>query len=106
MRVNCLIASFLLFCGPASAQQTAGDAAAGHTFALKSCSDCHVVDARLQDLASDAVPSFTAIAANKDSTPSQLRTFLQKPHGQMPDLQLSRVQIDNVIAYIVSLRRR
>ena len=34
----------------------------------------------------------------------QLRTFLAKPHGAMPDLALSRAEIDDLIAYIESLR--
>jgi mono/diheme cytochrome c family protein len=33
-----------------------------------------------------------------------LRGFLVKPHGQMPELNLTRQEIDNLIAYIESLK--
>jgi hypothetical protein len=34
-----------------------------------------------------------------------LRAFLQTPHSRMPDLHMSREEIDNITAYILSLRR-
>ena len=33
-----------------------------------------------------------------------LDVFLQTPHHRMPDLHLSRTEIDDVSAYILSLR--
>jgi hypothetical protein len=33
-----------------------------------------------------------------------LRVFLQTPHDRMPDLHLSREEIDDLIAYILSMR--
>jgi hypothetical protein len=42
----------------------------------------------------------------KSTTPLGLRVFLQTPHGRMPDLHLTRDEVDNLIAYILSLRRR
>ena len=39
------------------------------------------------------------------TTSMSLRVFLQSPHGNMPDYRLSREQIDDVVAYILSLRR-
>jgi len=87
-----------------SAQGITGDAIAGHALALKSCAECHVVDDMTQTRGSDAVPSFAAIAGNKKLTVGTLRTFLQAPHGRMPDFILSREEIDNVVAYIVSVK--
>jgi hypothetical protein len=37
-------------------------------------------------------------------TPDQLRAFLSHPHGSMPDLALSRAEIDDLIGYIETLR--
>ena len=42
----------------------------------------------------------------KSTTPMSLRAFLQTPHSRMPDLRLSRDEIDNLTAYILSLRRK
>ena len=36
--------------------------------------------------------------------PGELRAFLSHPHGAMPDLALSRAEIDDLIAYIEGLR--
>jgi hypothetical protein len=42
----------------------------------------------------------------KSTTPLSLRAFLQTPHERMPDLHLSRDEIDDLTAYILSLRRK
>lgn len=89
---------------PAAAQET-GDAATGATLARTWCSGCHVVDPR-QSRASDAVPAFAAIANMTSTTSMSLHAFLEMPHGRMPDLKLSGQQIDDVVAYILSLRQR
>jgi cytochrome c len=34
----------------------------------------------------------------------QLRAFLSNPHGAMPDLALTRAEIDDLIGYIETLR--
>jgi hypothetical protein len=54
---------------------------------------------------STGAPSFSAIAHMNDVTPMGLRVFLQTPHSRMPDLHLTRAEADDLIAYIVSLRR-
>jgi mono/diheme cytochrome c family protein len=89
---------------PAAAQE-ASDPAAGAALARTWCSGCHVVDPQ-QSRATDAVPSFAAIAAAPASTSASLHEFLAMPHAPMPDLKLSGQQIDNVVAYILSLRQR
>jgi cytochrome c len=47
-------------------------------------------------------PSFRTIAGAR--TADQLRTFLSHPHGAMPDLSLTRAEIDDLVGYIESLR--
>jgi len=37
-------------------------------------------------------------------TADQLRTFLSHPHAPMPDLGLTRAEIDDLIEYIATLR--
>jgi hypothetical protein len=37
-------------------------------------------------------------------TVDQLRAFLSHPHGAMPDLSLTRTEIDELIAYINTFR--
>jgi mono/diheme cytochrome c family protein len=89
--------------GPAVAQD-AGDADAGRKIAETWCINCHVVAPGQTRGSSNGAPPFTAIAAQSAMTPMALSAFLQTPHHRMPDLQLSRTQIDDVSAYIFSLR--
>lgn len=89
---------------PAGAQES-GDRLAGHELAVRWCSSCHVVDPGQQRQGSDEVPTFAAIAAMKSTTAASLTVFLATPHGQMPDYTLSREDIANVSAYILSLRK-
>jgi mono/diheme cytochrome c family protein len=42
--------------------------------------------------------------AQSGRSAEELRTFLTKPHGSMPNLTLSREEIDDLIAYIATLR--
>ena len=56
--------------------------------------------------ASDAVPTFPAVARMPSTTGMSLHAFLLTPHARMPDIQMSRGQIDDITAYILSLRDR
>lgn len=88
-----------------AAAQDEGDATAGRRLAETWCSSCHVVDPALHHGSDNGAPAFSAVAAMSSTTPLALRAFLQTPHAQMPDLHLSRNEIDDLAAYILSLRR-
>jgi len=97
-------AALALVALPAAAQES-GDQVAGHDLAVRWCSSCHVVDPAQQHQGSDAVPTFAAIATMKSTTAASLMVFLATPHARMPDYTLSRDDIANVSAYILSLRK-
>jgi len=101
-----VVASVLLFAGAfAGSAHAAGDAAQGHTLAKTWCSGCHAVEPG--GVQRDApAPPFSIIAAHDDQRPERLRAFLTSPHPPMPNLNLSRSEIDDVIAYIQSLGAR
>ena len=82
----------------------AEDVAAGHRLAESWCSSCHLVGPGSARGVSNGTPTFMAIGEQKSTTALSLRVFLQTPHGQMPDLHLSRDEIDDLAAYILSLR--
>ncbi len=106
MRLATLIAILALLGGSAAAQTIApvpGDADAGRVIAQTWCRNCHVVDDHPTQ-AGDAVPSFPAIARMKSTTALSLQAFLQTPHGGMPNFELGRTQIDDAVAYILTLR--
>jgi mono/diheme cytochrome c family protein len=89
-----------------AAAQDIGDLAAGRQLAQTWCSSCHQVDPAQQRGVDNGVPAFIAIARMPSTTPLALRAFLQTPHAQMPDLHLSRNEIDDLTGYILSLRQR
>ena len=100
-----LLVTALLAPGLARAQSS-GDPDEGRRLATAWCSDCHRVDPRTQTTATDAVPSFQAIAAMPSSTAMSIRAFLSTSHEVMPNFNLTDTQISDVAAYILSQRAR
>jgi mono/diheme cytochrome c family protein len=94
----------------ASAQEGVprGSAQAGRTFALHNCDACHIVAANqdLRPLSGNYAPSFIDIAKKPSTTADSLRAFLGHPHAyaNMPYPDLAAPDLDNVVAYILSLR--
>lgn len=104
-----MLAATLLAIGPsiaaASAQADSAVAPEGRELALKWCSECHLVDKTQTHAANDAIPSFYAIADRPSTTEDGLKVFLMSPHKkQMPNIILTREQVEDVVAYILSLR--
>ena len=91
-----LAALFLLVPAPAAAQ----DAITGARIAATWCAACHVIGN--QQRGSDVAPAFKDLAQTR--TPGQMKGFLIRPHGAMPDIQLERQQIQDVVAYIETLK--
>ncbi len=103
--VGLAVAGLVLLSAGSVMAQANGDPEEGHEIATKWCSNCHVVDRETKNAASTGAPTFPAIAQMKSVTPMGLRVFLQTPHERMPDLHLSRAEMDDLIAYILSLRQ-
>ena len=79
------------------------DAASGARMALQWCVHCHAVNGgRPSATIPQGPPAFGTIAGRMN--PDQLRAFLTRPHGGMPDLALTRAEINDVIDYIGTLR--
>ena len=95
-----LVAALASF-GCAMPAHAGGDAARGAAIAKRWCVNCHVVSAD-QTSAKVDVPTFADIARRRPDDRA-LSSFLVKPHPPMPDLSLTRQEIDDVVAYIRSL---
>ena len=85
----------------AAQAQAAGDAVQGKATAERWCATCHVVAPG--GSGADVAPNFAAIARQRDET--YLRGFLSSPHPPMPRFELSRQDIDDLVAYIGTQRR-
>ena len=75
--------------------------AQGETIARDWCSGCHLLPGG--DAASDAAPALGPLMRGRDISPDALRSWLSSPHPRMPDLQLSRLDIEALVAYLQSL---
>jgi mono/diheme cytochrome c family protein len=78
------------------------DAQKGAQLARQWCANCHVVGGKQEDAVPQGPPTFSVIAHSM--TADQLHAFLSHPHGAMPDLALTRAEIDDLIGYIETLR--
>jgi len=79
------------------------DAAKGAMLAGRWCAACHVVGPGRVESVPQGPPTFPQVARS-GSTTGQLRGFLSHPHGAMPDLSLTRAEIDDLVDYIATLR--
>jgi len=104
MRIGSVLAMILLSGSLSAPAFAAGDAQVGQRLAQQWCSGCHVVDGSRQG--SDTAPSFSSIARRRAGDRTWLRAWLLAPHPPMPNFNLSRQQIDDVIAYLDSLSPR
>ena len=98
-------ATFLaLAVDPAFAAGDGTDVTRGHELARAWCADCHGVERGQLKGPRAGVPSFAAIVDHPATTELTARAFLQTPHPTMPNLKLSPAEIDEIVAYIMSLR--
>jgi mono/diheme cytochrome c family protein len=88
----------------AVAAQEVGDVTVGQGLAERWCSSCHIVSPTQERGSANGAPTFAAIARLPSTTAMSLRVFLQTPHARMPDLHLSRDEIDDLAAFILSLK--
>ena len=80
----------------------AGDPRAGAEAALRWCTACHLIRPAASGPTVQGPPAFQTIA--RERTADSLRTFLARPHAPMPPVELSRVDIEDLIAYIDTQR--
>jgi cytochrome c len=86
----------------ATAEPALADAAKGSQLAQQWCASCHVTGGTPAANLQQGPPSFSSIAHAR--TADQLGAFLSHPHGAMPDLSLTRAEIDDLVGYIETLR--
>ena len=89
---------------PATAQTAnAQNVAHGRAIAKTWCSACHLVSPE-QTTANPDVPTFSSIALRLPRDADVLAAFIANPHPPMPNLSLSRQDIQDLLAYITTLK--
>lgn len=81
------------------------DTATGKKLAEALCSNCHIVaPGQGQGTVTAGVPSFMAVAQKEAQTPEKIAGYIIIPHPPMPEIQLTRHDIANIAAYIMTLK--
>jgi mono/diheme cytochrome c family protein len=76
------------------------EAEAGRLLAERWCSACHSIE---PSSGVDQAPTFEAIARDPSKKSDWVRAWLMTPHPAMPDMTLSRAEVEAIIAYLQSL---
>ena len=90
----------LLLLLPNTPLHAQGDADVGRELARRWCTACHVVDR--EGTGTDAGPPLPSLLADKPSA-EEIEGWLADPHPPMPNLDLSRQEINDIMAYLQSL---
>jgi len=97
-----LVLFFVIDVSTSAIAQQAGDAGAGAAYAKQYCSKCHAIgDTEISP--EPKAPRFKDIANKRSAV--VLDVWLRRPHLYMPNIVVEADQIDNVIAYILSLKK-
>jgi mono/diheme cytochrome c family protein len=76
----------------------------GYRVAQRLCSNCHLIEDKPGATLPEGVPTFRAIANRAGQTGQRITNTLIKPHTPMPDIRLSSEEIQDIIAYLDTLR--
>jgi mono/diheme cytochrome c family protein len=89
----------------ALAQDLPGNIASGRHLAESWCTRCHEI--YLDEFAPFSYPpNFVEIANMPSTTALAINVFLRTSHDVMPNYQLSREEVDDIVAFIMSLKDR
>jgi mono/diheme cytochrome c family protein len=105
MRLSLITIICIGLAGVAYAVQI-GDPDAGATYAKDVCAQCHAVLPNEQLSPLPGAPSFQNVAETPGMTSTALAVWLQTSHPTMPNIILAPEELENVIAYILSLKRQ
>ncbi|MBI5262574.1 MAG: cytochrome c [Bradyrhizobium sp.] len=100
--VSALFVASYAIGGETSAQPVSGDPSAGRRTAATLCMQCHQVSGRT---GAESPSGFAEIANLSSTTPLSLKVFLRSNHNRMPNLIISESDTDDLIAFILSLKK-
>jgi mono/diheme cytochrome c family protein len=80
------------------------DPAAGKALAERLCTNCHLVGSAQQTEANPDVPSFPEIANLPEQSAGAIAARIMLPKHPMPQIPLTKSELSDLAAYILSLR--
>ena len=78
----------------------------GQELASRLCSNCHLVGSGQQEQANADIPSFHEIANKQGQTAGMIMAHIMLPKHPMPVIPLTKKELSDVAAYILTLRER
>ena len=100
-----IAAAICVMVGSANAQQI-GSVQEGRQLAREVCAECHAIDNAADGSTNPNAPSFKVIANTPGMTSAALTVALQTTHVTMPNFVVKGDALQNIIAYILSLKER
>jgi mono/diheme cytochrome c family protein len=82
-----------------------GDIDAGRKLAVEVCASCHGIGGGDLSSPEPSAPTFDTIAKTRGMGATALAVALRTPHATMPNLVLSDDELEDIIAYILSLKK-
>lgn len=98
--------SLLSSCIKPALGQELGDARAGQMYAQLVCAGCHAVNPGQSVSPNPRLATFEAIANTPGVTAIALTAWLQTSHKDMPNIMIPARDRDNLIVYILSLKKQ
>lgn len=99
-----------LMAGAGACAETAnaqdGDPVQGRIHAERLCSDCHQIGPAPEPWTVMPGPPFASVVKTKGMTAMALAAWLQTSHPTMPNIMLRPDTRTDIIAYILSLKKR
>jgi cytochrome c len=105
LRVSAAALAFIAAASSSATDVAAASATSGKVLVQQSCMSCHAI-APGQQSPNPKAPAFAAVANEPSATPYSLRIFLQTTHTTMPNFVIKSDDIDDIVAYIVSLKQK
>ena len=106
VRALCAAAGAAVVLTPAFAGTAdVGNVREGLIYARAHCGECHAVESSDEISPDIHAPNFVSVANTPGMTERALVVWLQTSHPTMPNIILPPDQRDNVVAYIMSLKR-
>ncbi|HEX5007741.1 MAG TPA: hypothetical protein VFV70_11545 [Hyphomonadaceae bacterium] len=104
MRLSLLVPLLLVPLQPLASAQDIGNPDRGRDRAARYCSECHYTGKYDAESTNPKAPPFRTIANTRGMTAMALSVWMQTSHPTMPNIQLSPETLDDIIAYIRSLK--
>lgn len=98
-----ILAAFIASTGAVS-QEAPGSPRVGLQLSQSLCSNCHLVTGDQDGRALSDVPAFSTIANTPGASAEVLAGKVIVPHPEMPEISLTRNELQHIIAYILSLK--